>query len=35
MKLELSNAQRLKTGSADTVSFTIPPSRRFEYVELV
>ena len=35
MELKLSMAQRLKTGTADTVSFTIPPSRRFEYVELV
>ncbi len=35
MKLELSNAQRIKTGTDESVSFAVPKSLRFEYRELV
>jgi hypothetical protein len=35
MTLKLTRSQRLKTGTAETVSFTVPPSRQFEYRELV
>jgi len=35
MKLELTKAQRIKTGSDEVISFAVPKSLRFEYRELV